>query len=76
MQGWSGLQLLEQLRKHRVLKSVPVIILTADNRKTTFAEALNAGANSYLLKSHFSGESLIEKVQGVLSSRSENPSFV
>lgn len=71
MQGWSGVQLLGQIRKHRLLARVPIIILTADSSRATFGEALAAGANDYLIKSHFTREVLIEKVQRAVNARAE-----
>ena len=45
--GWTGPRLLCQLRLHRILSRVPVIILTADASRNAVQAALKAGANDY-----------------------------
>lgn len=51
MPHMSGLEMLEELRKDEWGKTVPVIILTADESNETINEALESGITSYFAKS-------------------------
>ena len=51
MPGKNGLDTLRRIRQTPELTSLPVIIVTADNRRETVLAMLNAGANDYILKS-------------------------
>lgn len=46
----SGLHILKHLRKKRNWQQVPVIMLTADSSERDIQQALDAGANDYLVK--------------------------
>ena len=54
MPGWDGLKTLEAFRAHPGLKSVKVIMLTADSSKQTVMAAIRGGAHDYLIKTSFS----------------------
>lgn len=68
--GWTGPRLLSQLRQHRILGRVPVIILTADNSRTAVQAALKAGADDYVLKANISPKLLLERIRRAVSLRS------
>ena len=53
MPGWDGMKTLQEIRKSPNLRSVPVMALTADNRKETVQSVLSAGADDYTLKELF-----------------------
>jgi DNA-binding response OmpR family regulator len=46
----SGHDLLKDLRAHPAWRTVPVIMLTAKSQERDIVQALDAGANDYLLK--------------------------
>lgn len=71
--GWTGPRMLGQLRQHRILSRVPVIILTADNSRSAVQAALKAGANDYLLKTNISPELLLERIRKLTSPRAAQP---
>jgi len=50
MPGISGLEVLEEIRKHHTLISLPVIMVTADDLEQSILKALQLGANDYLTK--------------------------
>jgi CheY-like chemotaxis protein/anti-sigma regulatory factor (Ser/Thr protein kinase) len=50
MPGLSGMQVLERIKQHPVLKSVPVILQTAMAAKEDIVDGLKAGAYYYLTK--------------------------
>ena len=59
MEPMSGLELLRQVRADPDLKTLPFIMITAENRKERVAKAEQAGANGYIVKP-FNAETLSE----------------
>ena len=47
----SGLGLVQEIRRHRELMHLPIIILSALNQKEIVQEAMSRGANAYYTKS-------------------------
>lgn len=45
-----GLSILRDLKKDKTLEKIPVIVLTAKKDTSTKIDALNIGANDYILK--------------------------
>jgi len=62
MPGWDGLTTLQAFRVHPGLKSVKVIILTADTSQQTVMAAIRCGAHDYLLKNAFSRAEFYRKL--------------
>lgn len=50
MPGMTGLELLQEIRKHPDLKHIPVLLITAEARKENVIAAAQAGANGYVVK--------------------------
>ena len=50
MPGMNGLDMLAEVRKKHSLLSLPVIMVTADDLEQSIIEALQRGANDYLVK--------------------------
>lgn len=48
--GRSGFEVLEWIKGHPILRSVPVIILTSSRENVDLERAYDLGANSYLVK--------------------------
>jgi CheY-like chemotaxis protein len=46
----SGLKVLEVIKKHPVLKTIPVVILTTSSESTDVETAYQLGVNSYIVK--------------------------
>lgn len=69
MEDGSGLDLLNAMRAHAVLKKVPVIMVTGDSKKTTVMSVMSAGVDAYLVKpvSLEAVRSRIAKVLGPLN---------
>jgi CheY-like chemotaxis protein len=61
----NGFDLLQKLKAHPQLKSVPVIMLTADTKRESVTRGLLAGADGYLTKP-FDGAALVAGVRAVL----------
>ena len=69
MVSGSGLDLLQSMRAHPVLKKTPVIMLTGNSDSETVSKVVQAGVNGYMVKP-VSFEALklrVEKVLGALS---------
>jgi CheY-like chemotaxis protein len=48
----NGHQLLQELRKNNLTKSIPTVILTNDDSEKSFKKALKNGAPAYFAKDH------------------------
>ncbi|OGM21786.1 hypothetical protein A2863_00680 [Candidatus Woesebacteria bacterium RIFCSPHIGHO2_01_FULL_38_9b] len=57
----NGFELLEQLKKSDELKNIPVIVLT--NLDTEKEQALQVGADDYLIKANTDLNQIVEKVK-------------
>jgi len=60
----SGLELLKSIRADERLKTLPVLMVTAEGSKENIYEAAKAGVNGYILKP-FTPEDLKEKLHKV-----------
>ena len=63
-----GFEVLKEIRSHknRLIKNVPVIMLTNLGQKEDNRKALALGANDYLVKAHFTTEEIVEKIKDKL----------
>ena len=61
----NGFDVLQRVKTHPVLKSVPVIMLTADARRASVVRALVCGADGYISKPFERGK-LVEGVKAIL----------
>ena len=58
----NGLDLLKRLRQNPALASLAVVMVTTETEIEQIAEAMEAGANEYVMKP-FTQEVLVEKLQ-------------
>ena len=69
----NGHEMLERLRKHPILKDIPVIMVTAICEKDDIAKASSFGIEDYVTKPvDFTG--LLEKISGILKNRATKSS--
>lgn len=63
-----GFEVLKEIRSHknRLIKNVPVIMLTNLGQEEDNRKALDLGANDYLVKAHFTTEEIVEKIKSRL----------
>jgi two-component system chemotaxis response regulator CheY len=61
MPNMTGIELLKSIRAEPALKTLPVLMITAEARKENIIEAAQAGANGYIVKP-FTAATLDEKL--------------
>jgi two-component system chemotaxis response regulator CheY len=62
MPNMTGIQLLKAIRKNDNIKSLPVLLVTAENQKKQIMEAAKSGVNSFIVKP-FSASQLENKIK-------------
>ncbi|HZZ44511.1 MAG TPA: HDOD domain-containing protein [Tepidisphaeraceae bacterium] len=68
-----GIGFLKKIRRQEQWKKIPVIVLTGNTQRENIVRAKMLGAAEYLLKSKFSPEVLVERVQRWLAVDSNLP---
>lgn len=66
MPNMSGLELLKAIRTDDSLKSIPVLMITAEALRDNIVEAVKAGVSNYVVKP-FTAETLKEKINTIFS---------
>ncbi|MFT5520514.1 MAG: two-component system chemotaxis response regulator CheY [Enterobacterales bacterium] len=70
MPGMEGIELLKRVRADENLKSLPVLLVTAEAKKEQIVEAAQAGVNGYIVKPFTSNtlkvkiEKIFERLEG------------
>ncbi|OSN59065.1 Chemotaxis protein CheY [Pseudomonas syringae pv. actinidiae] len=64
MPGMTGIDLLRQVRADDRLKSLPVLMVTAEAKREQIIEAAQAGVNGYVVKP-FTAQALKEKIEKI-----------
>jgi len=64
MPKMNGIDLLKSIRADSGLKSMPVLMVTAEADKSSIVQAIQAGVNNYIVKP-FTAETLKEKIEKV-----------
>ena len=64
MPNLDGLEMLKQIRADDALKSLPVLMVTAEAKKENIIAAAQAGANGYVVKP-FTAATLEEKLNKI-----------
>jgi two-component system, chemotaxis family, sensor histidine kinase and response regulator WspE len=62
MPRMNGIELIQQIKQHPRLKTIPVIVVSYRDREEDRLQGLEAGADYYLTKSSFHDDTLIEAV--------------
>ena len=66
MPGMKGVDLLKAVRADEKLKTLPVLMVTAEQRREQIVEAAQAGVNGYVVKP-FTAAMLKEKIESIFS---------
>jgi len=64
MPGMQGIDLLKEVRKDEKLSSLPVLMVTAEQKREQIVEAAQAGVNGYIVKP-FTAATLKEKLDKI-----------
>ena len=64
MPGMQGIDLLKHVRADENLASLPVLMVTAEQKKEQIVEAAQAGVNGYIVKP-FTAQTLKEKLEKI-----------
>jgi len=70
MPGMEGIELLKKVRADENLKTLPVLLVTAEAKKEQIVEAAQAGVNGYIVKPFTSGtlkekiDKIFERIEG------------
>lgn len=65
MPGMNGHEVLRELKADPALAKIPVIMLTAENRRSEIEESIKLGALGYIVKP-FKPEEIVERVKKIL----------
>lgn len=65
MPGLDGQDVLRELKSDPQLQKIPVIMLTAENRRSEIQESIKLGAIDYIIKP-FQPEAFVERVKKIL----------
>ncbi len=71
MPKMDGFNVLKMIRKNPSLKEIPVILLTNLGQKENVKRGLELGADSYIIKAHFTPSEVVEKIKDVLRRKLE-----
>jgi DNA-binding response OmpR family regulator len=63
----SGFAVLEELKKDKKMKEIPVILLTNLSQKADVDKGLSLGANDYLIKAHFMPSEVVGKIKKLVT---------
>lgn len=66
MPKMDGFTFLEEQKKDKAIKDIPVILLTNLGQKDDVQRGLELGAKDYIIKAHFKPSEVVEKVKKVL----------
>ena len=64
MPGMTGIELLKQVRADDKLNALPVLMVTAEQKREQIVEAAEAGVNGYIVKP-FTAQTLKEKMSKI-----------
>jgi len=64
MPNMTGIELLREIRKDSKLSHIPVLMVTAEQKREQIIAAAQAGVNGYIVKP-FNGETLSEKIDKI-----------
>ncbi len=67
MPKMDGFSVLETLRRHDVLKQVPIIVYSNLAQESEMKRALELGANEFIVKANISPTELVNKIKSYLS---------
>lgn len=73
MPKMTGFEVLEHIKKDDSLKKILVLMLTNLGDKSDIDRAMDLGAESYVIKSHFTPAEVVDKVNALLCINKRSP---
>jgi len=73
MPEMDGLTFMEAMQEDPHLQGVPVVLLTAIAERDSVVEAIKLGAREYLLKSQFSLDEMVDRIENCLGQAGAQP---
>jgi DNA-binding response OmpR family regulator len=67
MPRWDGLTTLKAFRCHPKLSKVEIVMLTSDATRTAVLDAVNSGADEYIIKTSFTKKNFCETLETLLN---------
>lgn len=61
-----GFEFLAQIKNNKILKTIPVIVITKLGQKQDVQKAFELGVQDYIIKTHYSPSELVDKVKKLL----------
>ena len=61
-----GFNVLKIIKKNPELKEIPIVLLTNLSQKENVEKGFELGADSYIIKAHFTPSEVIEKIKDIL----------
>ena len=61
-----GFSVLKIIKKNQELKEIPVVLLTNLSQKENVERGFELGADSYIIKAHFTPSEVVEKIKNIL----------
>lgn len=62
----SGIEVLKFMKSKEELKNIPIIVLSNLGQEEIVNEAMNLGANSYLIKANFVPQEVVKEIKNLL----------
>jgi CheY-like chemotaxis protein len=66
MPGMDGFEVTEKLKKDKIYKNIPIIIVTTRETDADKRRGLEAGADAYILKKEFTSEILLDTIERLI----------
>ena len=61
-----GFEILKKIKADKILKNIPIILLTNLSQKDEVKKGLDLGADDYLIKAHFMPSEVVKKIKQMI----------
>lgn len=65
-----GFNILKTIKRNPELKKIPIVLLTNLSQKENVERGFGLGADSYIIKAHFTPSEVVEKIKSILEKNS------
>ncbi|MCK5466213.1 response regulator [Candidatus Parcubacteria bacterium] len=64
-----GFSILKTIKRNLELKKIPIVLLTNLSQKENVEKGFELGADSYIIKAHFTPSEVVEKIKEILEKK-------